>query len=118
VAVSGDDHRIDPRYSEAEVRTIKSVEWFQLVRAGFPMLAAGLGVAGLYLFLGLTSDVRTILLGPPIALLGTVVGLVGLRRRFRELRSTTTASTLGYGLVFLGYALVVMGMLVPLHLLA
>lgn len=116
--MSDHDDRIDPRFSEAEIRTIKSVEWFQLVRAGLPMLAGGLGVAGLYLFLGLTSEVKTVLVGPPIALLGTAVGFVGIRRRFREMRSATVASTRGYGLIFLGYALIVAGMLVPLYMLA
>lgn len=116
--MSEDDNRIDPRYSDAEIRTIKSVEWFQLVRAGIPMLAGGLGVAGLYLVLGLSSDVKTFLVGPPVALAGAAVGFVGIRQRFREIRSTTTASTRGYGLIFLGYALIVAGMLVPLYLLA
>ncbi|UUZ58787.1 hypothetical protein [Nocardioides sp. B-3] len=41
---------------EALNRTVKQIEWWQLLRSAVPLIAIGIGIGGLYLYFGATSS--------------------------------------------------------------
>lgn len=99
-------------------RTVKQLEWWQLLRSAVPLIAAGLGVAGLYTFFALSSDVPQFWIGVPLGLLGSACALLGYRGRLREIRSPQESTGRHYPWLFLGWVLVVAGLLVPPYALA
>lgn len=96
----------------------KSVEGWFLFKAGVPLVAAGIGPAVLYAVLAVSSGLQEFWVGPPLMVGGALIGLIGIRSRVREIRSPDAPNTKHYWLLFLGWALVVAGLVVPGYLLA
>jgi hypothetical protein len=94
-------------------RTVKQLELNQLLRSALPLIAAGLGVAGLYTSLAMTSDLAAFWIGPPLALAGSVFAVIGYRGRLGEIRSPVPSTGRHYPWLFLGWACVVAGALIP-----
>jgi uncharacterized membrane protein YidH (DUF202 family) len=99
-------------------RTVKQLELNQLLRSALPLVAAGLGVAGLYTSLAMTSDLAAFWIGPPLALVGSVFAAIGYRGRLREIRSPVPSTGRHYPWLFLGWACVVAGALIPPYVYA
>lgn len=93
--------------------TVKQLELNQLLRSALPLIAAGLGVAGLYTSLAMTSDLGAFWIGPPLALAGSGFAAIGYRGRLREIRSPVPSTGRHYPWLFLGWACVVAGALIP-----
>lgn len=99
-------------------RSVKRVEWWPLVRGTVPLIAVSASLSVVYLVLGLTSDQEQVLYGVPLLAAGLVCAVAGFRRRLREMRTSEDPNTRGYGLIFLGWALTVAGLLLPWYLVA
>jgi hypothetical protein len=100
-------------------RSIKQVEWWLLLRSAFPLVLAGLGVAGLYTFLATSSEgVEEFWIGVPLGVAGSLCALIGYRGRLREIRDPGEPNARHYPWLFIGWVLVVAGLLVPPYALA
>ncbi|MDR7251921.1 hypothetical protein J2X46_000897 [Nocardioides sp. BE266] len=99
-------------------RTVKRLERAQLLRSAVPLIAAGLGVAGLYAYLAASSGLGAFWIGPPLALAGSALATIGYRGRLREIRSPSPSTGRHYPWLFLGWVCVVAGALVPPYALA
>ncbi len=109
--------RVSP--SEAALnRTVKRIEWWLLLRAVDPLIAVSASLALVYLVFGLTSSQGQTLYGVPLLVAGLACAVLGLRRRLAELRTSDDPTTRGYGLLFLGWAATVVGLLLPWYLVA
>jgi hypothetical protein len=94
-------------------RTVKRLEWWPLLRGIVPLMAVSAVLTVVYAVLGLSSDQEQVLYGVPLLLAGFVCSVVGFRTRVREMRISDDPTTRGYGLVFLGWLLTVVGLLLP-----
>jgi len=94
-------------------RTAKRIAWWPLLKAVVPLVAVSTSLAVVYLVLGLASSQEQTLYGVPLLLAGLACAVVGLRRRLADLRSDDDPTTRGFGLLFLGWAATVVGMLLP-----
>lgn len=100
-------------------RTVKGLEWWQLLRSAVPLIAAGLGGAALYAVLASSEDgPREFWFGPPLMLAGACCAVLGYRGRLREIRRPGESTARHYPWLFLGWALVVAGLLIPPYALA
>jgi uncharacterized membrane protein YidH (DUF202 family) len=99
-------------------RTVKQLELNQLLRSALPLIAAGLGLAGLYTSFAMTTDLAGFWIGPPLALAGSVFAAIGYRGRLREIRSPVPSTGRHYPWLFLGWACVVAGALIPPYVYA
>jgi uncharacterized membrane protein YidH (DUF202 family) len=97
---------------------VKRLESMQLLRSAVPLIAAGLGVAGLYTYFATTSDLEQFWIGVPLALLGSALAAFGYRGRLREIRSPVPSTGRHYPWLFLGWLCVIAGLLVPPYALA
>ena len=97
---------------------VKGIERNQLLRSAVPLIAAGLGVAGLYTSLAMSSGLDQFWIGPPLALLGSVLAAIGYRGRLREIRSPVPSTGRHYPWLFLGWVCVVAGLLIPPYAMA
>lgn len=97
-------------------RTVRQIAWWPLLRAVVPLIAVAATMSVAYLWLGATSDVQETFYGVPLLLAGCVCALIGFRTRYRDLRSTAEPHTQGYGLIFLGWALTLVGLVLPWYL--
>lgn len=105
--------------SEAALnRAVKRIEWWPLLRAVVPLIAVSASLAVVYLVLGFTSSQEQTLYGVPLLLAGLVCAVLGLRRRLAELRTSEDPTTRGYGMLFLGWAATVVGLLLPWYVVA
>ncbi len=99
-------------------RAVKGMEHRQLLRSAVPLIAAGLGVAGLYACLAASSGVTEFWIGVPLGLLGAAFASVGYLGRLREIRSPRPSTGRHYPWLFLGWACIIGGLLVPPYVLA
>ena len=99
-------------------RTAKRIESRQLLRSAVPLIAAGMGTTWLYAYLAVSSDLRQFWIGVPLALLGSVLTVIGYRGRLREIRSPRPSTGRHYPWLFLGWLCVIAGLLVPPYALA
>lgn len=99
-------------------RTVKAMESRQLLRAAVPLIGAGVGVAGLSTSFALTSDLPVFWVGAPLGLLGSGLAAIGYRRRLLEIRSPQPSTGRHYWWLFLGWACVLAGLLIPPYALA
>lgn len=99
-------------------RAVKRLESNQLLRSAVPLIAAGVGVAGLYASLAVMSDLAVFWVGVPLGLLGSTLSAIGYRRRLEEIHSPRPSTGRHYWWLFLGWASVVAGLLVPPYALA
>lgn len=97
-------------------RSVRQIAWWPLLRGVVPLIAVAAVVSVVYVWLGLTSDVQEVFYGVPLLLAGCACALLGFRTRYRDLRSTDDPHTQGYGMVFLGWALTVVGLVLPWYL--
>lgn len=97
---------------------VKSLERWQLLCSAVPLIAAGLGVAGLYAFFATSSDRGEFWIGVPLGLVGSLLAAIGYRGRLRELRSPSPSTGRHYPWLFLGWVGVVAGLLIPPYALA
>lgn len=109
-----DNRPLAPAEDEALNRTVKQLEFWQLLRGAFPLCFVGFGVAGLYGWVGfLDEHTRVFLVGVPLALAGSVSAIVGYVGRLREIRRPGEPTTQHYPWLFIGWALVVAGLFIP-----
>ena len=94
-------------------RAVKRLEGNQLLRSAVPLIAAGVGVAGLYASSALSSDLAVFWIGVPLGLLGSTLAAIGYWRRLEEIRSPRPSTGRHYWWLFLGWASVVAGLLIP-----
>lgn len=99
-------------------RTVKSLESAQLLRSAVPLIAAGLGAAGLYANLAASSGLDEFWIGVPLCLIGSTFAAYGYRGRLREIRSPRPSTGRHYPWLFLGWACVIAGLLIPPYALA
>lgn len=99
-------------------RTVKSLERAQLLRSALPLIGAGLGVAGLYASLALSSGLDQFWIGAVLGPIGSLLAVIGYRGRLREIRSPVPSTGRHYPWLFLGWLCVVAGLLVPPYALA
>lgn len=99
-------------------QTVKRLESWQLLRSAVPLIAAGLGVAGLYAYFATSSDLPEFWIGVPLGLVGSALAAVGYRGRLREIRSPVPSTGRHYPWLFLGWVCVIAGLLVPPYALA
>jgi uncharacterized membrane protein YidH (DUF202 family) len=99
-------------------RMAKELESRQLLRSAVPLIAAGVGVAGLYASFAATSDLAVFWIGVPLGLLGSALAAVGYWRRLEEIRSPRPSTGRHYAWLFAGWACVVAGLLIPPYALA
>lgn len=97
--------------------TVKRLESWQLLRSAVPLIAAGVGVAGLYTCLA-TSDLGQLWIDVPLGLLGSVLAAIGYRGRLREIRSPDPPTRRHYPGLFLGWLCVIAVLLIPPYSLA
>jgi drug/metabolite transporter (DMT)-like permease len=97
--------------NEALNRTVKQMEWWQLLRSAFPLIAIGIGIGGLYLYLGSIS--ARFWVGSGLAFTGAVLASIGYVGRLREIRQPGDPTTRHYPLLFLAWALVLAGVFIP-----
>lgn len=117
--MSSDRTPLTPEHDEALNRTVKQLEWWQLLRSAFPLVAAGLGVALMYTLIATGEGApEEFWIGPPLALAGSACAVVGYAGRLREIRRPGAPTTRYYPLLFLGWVLVAAGALVPPYALA
>jgi uncharacterized membrane protein YidH (DUF202 family) len=98
--------------------TVKRLESWQLLRSAVPLIAAGIGVAGLYTYFATMSDLDQFWIGVPLGLLGSALAAIGYRGRLREIRSPVPSTGRHYPWLFLGWVCVVAGLLIPPYALA
>lgn len=98
--------------------TVKRLESSQLLRSALPLIAAGLGVAGLYAYFATSSGLTEFWIGVLLGLLGSSFAAIGYRRRLREIRSRGPSTGRHYPWLFLGWVCVVAGLLTPPYALA
>lgn len=94
-------------------RTVKQLEKAQLLRSALPLIAAGLGFTWVYAYLAASSGMRVFWVGVPLALAGSGCAAIGYRGRLREIRSPGPSTGRHYPWLFIGWALVLAGALVP-----
>ena len=94
-------------------RTVKRLESAQLLRSALPLITSGIGAAGLYGYMAALSGVTVFWVGPPLMLLGSLCAAIGYRGRLREIRSPVPSTGRHYPWLFIGWALVVAGLLIP-----
>lgn len=94
-------------------QTVKQLESWQLLRSALPLIAAGLGLAGLYTFFATSSELAEFWIGVPLGLLGSLLAAIGYRGRLREIRSPQPSTGRHYPWLFLGWACVLAGALIP-----
>ena len=99
-------------------RAVKRMSLWALLRGIVPLIAVSASLAGIYLAMGLGTEQEQTLYGVPLLLGGLVCAVLGLRRRLADYRTADDPTTHGFGLVFLGWALTVVGMLLPWYLVA
>ena len=99
-------------------QTVKHAESRQLLRSAVPLIAAGVGVAGLYASFAATSDLVVFWIGVPLGLLGSALAAVGYWRRLEEIRSPRPSTGRHYVWLFTGWACVVAGLLIPPYVLS
>lgn len=99
--------------------TVKRLEWWQLLRSAVPLIAAGLGGAVLYAFLAGGEDgLDAFWVGPPFMLAGSACAVIGYRGRLREISSPAESTARHYPWLFIGWALVVAGLMIPPYALS
>ena len=99
-------------------QTVKRLESWQLLRSAVPLIAAGLGVAGLCTFFATSSDLSEFWVGVPLGLLGSTLAAIGYRGRLRKIRSPRPSTGRHYLWLFLGWLCVIAGLLIPPYALA
>lgn len=99
-------------------QTVKRLESWQLLRSAVPLIAAGLGVAGLYAYLASSSGLGEFWVGVPLGLVGSALAAFGYRGRLREIRSPQPSTGRHYPWLFLGWLCVIAGLLIPPYALA
>jgi uncharacterized membrane protein YidH (DUF202 family) len=99
-------------------QAVKHAESRQLLRSAVPVMAAGVGVAGLYASFAATGDLVVFWIGVPLGLLGSALAAVGYRRRLEEIRSPRPSTGRHYAWLFAGWACVAAGLLIPPYVLA
>ena len=99
-------------------RTAKQLEWWQLLQSALPLIGAGLGACAINTYAAVSSGLVEFWVGVPLALLGAVCAAIGYRGRLREISSTRPSTGRHYPWLFLGWALVLAGLLVPPYSLA
>ncbi|MBD3917132.1 hypothetical protein [Nocardioides hwasunensis] len=99
-------------------RRVKQIESNLLFRSVVPLVASGLGAAGLYAYLAASSGLAVFWLGVPLGLMGSACAVVGYRGRLREIRSPDPSTGRHYPWLFLGWAFVMAGLLIPPYALA
>lgn len=114
----GPADRTDEPDDAAVDRAVEDASLGVLLRAVVPLIAVSASLAVVYLVLGLASSQEQTLYGVPLLLGGLVCAVVGLRRRLAERRAPGTPTTHGFGLIFLGWTLTVVGLLLPWYLVA
>ncbi len=92
-------------------RTVKQIEWWQLLRSAVPLIAIGLGIGWLYAVIGVDS--RRFWVGSGLAVAGSVLALIGYVGRLREIRGPGEPTTRHYPLIFLAWVLVLAGAIIP-----
>lgn len=92
-------------------RTVKQMEWWQLLRSAVPLIAIGLGIGWLYAVIGVDS--RRFWVGSGLAFAGSALALVGYVGRLREIRRPGEPTTRHYPLIFLAWLLVLAGAVIP-----
>ncbi|MFC6285785.1 hypothetical protein ACFP3Q_01015 [Nocardioides sp. GCM10027113] len=106
--------QLTPREDEHLNRTVKQLEWWALLRVAFPLVFVGLGGAGLYgAFAWGPDGVKVFWLGVPLGLAGSVCAFLGYRGRLREISEPGAPTARHYPWLFIGWALVVAGLLIP-----
>ena len=98
-------------------RTVKGLESAQLLRSAVPLIAAGIGVSWMYTSVAL-DDAPRFWIGVPLALVGTACAIIGYLGRLREIRSPRPSTGRHYPWLFIGWALVLAGLLIPPYSLA
>lgn len=118
--VMADDRADDVATADADhaarLRNLKGLELFLVMRSGAPVVGIGVTVSCIYLWAALGLGTRMLLLGVPLMLAGSVAAFVGLRTRLREARRSRELTTQGYGPILAGWALVFLGLVLPLYL--
>jgi uncharacterized membrane protein YidH (DUF202 family) len=99
-------------------QAVKHAESRQLLRSAVPLIAAGVGVAGLYASFAMTSDLAVFWIGAPLGLFGSALAAIGYWRRLEEIRSPRPSTGRHYAWLFAGWACVVAGLLIPPYVLA
>ena len=106
----------DPEH-DAKLRNLKGLELFLVMRAGLPVTGLGVVVSILYVWAAVATGAHTVLLGIPLMLAGAASAALGLRTRLREARHSRELTTQGYGPIFAGWALVLLGIILPLYVM-
>ncbi|WP_125036663.1 hypothetical protein [Nocardioides sp. LS1] len=111
----GSRRDMTPEQDEAINRTVKRLEWLALLRGALPLCFVGFGVAGLYAWIASTGDdaVQTFWIGVPLGIIGSILAIVGYRGRLREIRRPGDPNTRHYPWLFIGWVVVVAGLLIP-----
>lgn len=99
-------------------QTVKRLESGQLLRSAVPLIAAGLGVAGLSASFATSSGLDEFWIGVPLGLIGSASAAFGYRGRLREIRSPRPSTGRHYPWLFLGWVCVMAGLLIPPYALA
>lgn len=99
-------------------QTVKRLESSQLLRSAVPLIAAGLGTAGLNASFAASSGLAEFWVGVPLGLIGSALAAFGYRGRLREIRSPRPSTGRHYPWLFVGWACVTAGLLIPPYSLA
>lgn len=103
--------KLSPSEDEALNRTVKRMEERQLLHSALPLIAIGIGIGWLYVFLGV--ELRRYWVGSGLAFAGAVLAGVGYVARLRENRRPGDPTTRRYPLLFLAWVLVLAGAVIP-----
>jgi hypothetical protein len=115
----GDDNPLTSAADERLNQTIKQLEWWQLLRSAVPLVGAGLGAAGMNASFAVVGEgVGVFWIGVPLAVAGSVCAVIGYRGRLHEIRKPGEPNAKHYPWLFIGWLLVVAGLLVPPYMLA
>lgn len=98
--------------------TVKGLESAQLLRSAVPLIAAGIGVAGLYTFIATSTGIGEFWIGAVLGPIGSVLAAIGYRSRLREIRRPVPSTGRHYPWLFVGWVCVIAGLLIPPYALA
>ena len=99
-------------------QAVKRAESRQLLRSAVPLIAAGVGVAGLYASFAATSDLAVFWISVALGLLGSALAAIGYWRRLKEIRSPYPSTGRHYAWLFAGWTCVIAGLLIPPYALS